>query len=70
MVGAIKPLLGRIIYGKIPILNIREQNLYYDDDFMSGYLAICDRLKEDDLFVAIVYHEWFIIENKEALAGE
>ncbi len=37
---------------------------------MSGYLAICDQLKEDNLFVAVVYHEWFIIDNKEVLAGE
>ncbi|VXD16752.1 hypothetical protein [Planktothrix paucivesiculata] len=42
----------------------------YYDDFMSGYLAICDQLKEDNLFVAIVYHEWFIIDNKEVLAGD
>lgn len=33
-----------------------KDTTYSDDDFMSGYLAICDRLKEDDLFVAIVYH--------------
>ncbi len=47
-----------------------KDTTYYDDDFMSGYLAICDQLKEDNLFLPIVYHEWFIIDNKEVLAGE
>ncbi len=40
----------------------------YDDDlFFSGYLAICDKLKDEDFYLAIVYHEWFIIEPIEGV---
>jgi hypothetical protein len=31
--------------------------------FDAGYVAICDRLPNEDFFIAILYHEWFIIEN-------
>lgn len=31
-----------------------------DDEFFSaGYLAVCDRV--DDFYLAIVYHEWFMV---------
>jgi hypothetical protein len=40
------------------------QDTTYDDDWASsGYLAICDRVAGEDLWLAIVYHEWFIIER-------
>jgi hypothetical protein len=31
--------------------------------FTAGFLAVCDRFPDEDFYVAIVYHEWFIIEN-------
>ena len=31
--------------------------------FEAGYLAICDRFPGEDFYVAVVYHEWFIVEN-------
>jgi len=35
----------------------------YDDAwFMSGYMAVCDRMAGQDFYLAILYHEWFIIE--------
>ncbi|MFN6442061.1 MAG: hypothetical protein RMY35_035040 [Nostoc sp. DedSLP01] len=34
-----------------------------DDPFFSGFIAVCDRLKGEEFFLAIVYHEWFIIER-------
>jgi hypothetical protein len=33
----------------------------YDDTFSSGFLAVCDRIPGEAFFLAIVYHEWFII---------
>jgi hypothetical protein len=35
---------------------------YDDDPFFSGFIAVCDKVKEENFFLAIVYHEWFIIE--------
>jgi len=40
-----------------------KDTTYDDDPFMSGYMAVCDKVKGEDFFLAIVYHEWFIIEN-------
>lgn len=39
---------------------------YYsvDDEWSwAGYLAVCDRVGDSELFAAVVYHEWFIVEN-------
>lgn len=40
-----------------------KNTTYYDDPFMSGFLAICDKVAGEEFFVAVVYHEWFIIES-------
>ncbi len=32
--------------------------------FEAGYLAVCDRFPGEAFYVAVVYHEWFIIENR------
>jgi hypothetical protein len=38
----------------------------FDDHWAdSGYIAVCDRIKEEEFFLAVLYHEWFIIENAE-----
>jgi hypothetical protein len=34
------------------------------EQFLAGFVAICDRFPGDDFFVAIIYHEWFIIKNE------
>jgi hypothetical protein len=39
-----------------------KDTTYDDDSFFSGFLAVCDRVKGEDFYLAIVYHEWFIIE--------
>ena len=31
--------------------------------FEAGFVAICDRLLNEDFFIALLYHEWFIIED-------
>ncbi|MGB5596990.1 MAG: hypothetical protein WBM32_13875 [Crocosphaera sp.] len=49
-----------------------KDTTYDDDPFFSGFLAVCalakarslrDRLVGEDFYLAIVYHEWFIIDN-------
>lgn len=34
-----------------------------DEFFMAGFVAICDRFPGEAFYVAVVYHEWFIVEN-------
>jgi hypothetical protein len=36
---------------------------YGDDPFFCGYMAVCDRVSGEDFFLAILYHEWFVIEQ-------
>jgi hypothetical protein len=40
-----------------------KDSTYYDDPFFSGFLAVADRLPGEDFYVAIAYHEWFIIDG-------
>ena len=35
-----------------------------DEMFYVGRIAVCDRFEEEDFFLTILYHGWFIIENK------
>ncbi len=35
--------------------------------FQAGFVAICDKLPGQDFFVAILYHEWFMIDNEALL---
>ena len=30
--------------------------------FGAGFLAVCDRVPGEEFYLAVVYHEWFIIE--------
>ena len=40
-----------------------KDTTYDDDPFFSGFLAVCDRLVGEDFYLAVVYHEWFVIDN-------
>ena len=31
-----------------------------DEFFQAGFLAFCDKIDNEDFFVATVYHEWFL----------
>jgi hypothetical protein len=42
-----------------------EDTTYDDDPFFSGFMAVCDHLKGEEFFLAILYHEWFVIERAE-----
>ena len=32
--------------------------------FEAGFVAVCDKIEGGDFHIAVLYHEWFIIENK------
>lgn len=42
-----------------------KDTTYDDDDFMSGFITLCEKFADEDFFTATVYHEWFIIEHSE-----
>jgi hypothetical protein len=47
-------------------LFLKDTTFYSDPEdelFCAGFMAICDRVPGEDFFIAIVYHEWFIIDN-------
>lgn len=49
-------------------LTLFLKNATYDDDWSnSGFIAVCDRMPGQDFYLAILYHEWFIIEPPKAL---
>jgi hypothetical protein len=40
----------------------------YDDNwYTSGYMAVCDKVLGENFYLAILYHEWFIIEDQGTL---
>lgn len=40
-----------------------KDTTYGDDDFFSGFMAVCERFAGEDFFTATVYHEWFVLDN-------
>ncbi|ACK70913.1 conserved hypothetical protein [Gloeothece citriformis PCC 7424] len=44
-----------------------KDTTYDDDPFFSGFMAVCDKIKDENFFLAIVYHEWFIIEPAKGI---
>lgn len=35
-----------------------------ENEFLyAGFLAICEKIRGTDLYIATVYHEWFMVEN-------
>ncbi|MFE4108421.1 hypothetical protein [Almyronema epifaneia] len=48
-------------------LTLFLQDKTYDDHWSaSGFMAVCDRLPGQDFYLAILYHEWFILEPLSA----
>lgn len=39
-----------------------QDTTYGSDWFEAGYMAVCDQITGEDFFLAVLYHEWFIIE--------
>ena len=34
------------------------------EKFFAGFVVVCDKVPGEEFFVAILYHEWFIIDNR------
>lgn len=51
------------------VLTIFLEDTTYFDGMFAGFMAVCERVLDEDFFLATVYHEWFAFEN-EALRDE
>ncbi len=40
-----------------------KDTTFDDDPFFCGFMAVCDRVVSENFFLAILYHEWFVIEQ-------
>ena len=47
-----------------------KDTTYDDDPIFSGFLAVCDRLVGENFYLAVVYHEWFVIDNKLTIGAK
>jgi hypothetical protein len=36
----------------------------YNEGIFAGCVAVCDRFEGQDFYVAVLYHEWYVIENE------
>ena len=34
-----------------------------DEFFLAGYMAVCEQVPGEGFYAAILYHEWFIVDN-------
>ncbi|MCP4350010.1 MAG: hypothetical protein GY795_31405 [Desulfobacterales bacterium] len=34
-----------------------------DEIFDAGFVAVCDKFPGEEFYIAVLYHEWFIVEN-------
>ena len=53
--------------GNSVTLFLTDTTYYEDDPFMAGFMAVCDRVVGEEFFLAILYHEWFVIERSAVL---
>ena len=46
-----------------------KDTTFGDDWYDAGYMAVCDRITDEPFYLAVVYHEWFIIEPASVFEG-
>ena len=53
--------------GNSVTLFLMDTTYYKNDPFMAGFMAVCDRVVDEEFFLAILYHEWFVIERATSI---
>jgi len=38
----------------------------YESEMFAGYLAVCEKVPGEDWYLALVYHEWFVLDHLAA----
>jgi hypothetical protein len=46
-----------------------KDTTFEDEWYEAGYMAVCDRIAGEPFYLAVVYHEWFIIEPASVFEG-
>jgi hypothetical protein len=54
----------RIISEDHRYLTLFLEDITYEEGIFAGRVAVCDRFEGHDFFVAVLYHEWFIIDDQ------
>jgi len=50
--------------GRVLTIFLQDTTVFPADDWHStGFLAVCEQIGDENIFVATVYHEWFIFTN-------
>ena len=57
-------VLRCIVSGDEQSLTVFLTDTTYADDIFAGFVAVCDRFEDQDFYVAVLYHEWHVIENE------
>jgi hypothetical protein len=63
-------ILRRIVSSDNQSLTIFLQDTTYDEGVFAGRVAVCDRFEGQDFYVAVLYHECYIIENEWQLGHD
>lgn len=48
-------------------LTIFLKDTTYTSDTFAGFVAVCDKVPGEEWFIAILYHDWHIIDNEHAI---
>ncbi|MGE0544737.1 MAG: hypothetical protein AB7R89_31660 [Dehalococcoidia bacterium] len=35
----------------------------YFEEMFSGFMAVCEKVPGEDWYIALLYHEWFVIDD-------
>jgi hypothetical protein len=46
-------------------LTIFLKDITYETGIFAGYVTVCDKFPRAEWYIAILYHEWMIIDNRE-----
>ena len=47
-------------------LTIFLKDTTYETGIFAGYVAVCDKIPGEEWYIAILYHEWMIIDNRSS----
>jgi hypothetical protein len=45
-------------------LTVFLKDTTHDEGAFAGFVAVCDRFEDEDFYVAVLYHEWYVIQNE------
>jgi hypothetical protein len=46
---------------KVLTIFLRDTTFY--SDMFAGFLAVCEKISDEDWYITLLYHEWFVIDD-------